>query len=489
MIKVEWTTTERYRPYKEWPDSYIKKLKEQVAQSNWRLNYHIQPETGLLNDPNGFSFFNGKWHLFYQHFPFGPTHGLKSWFHLSSIDLIHWESEKTSIEPEMSYESHGVYSGSAIPVDEKLFLAYTGNVRDDSWERHSYQLGAWLTKEGDLERIELPLINQPPNGFTMHFRDPQILQYKDRYLMVIGGQTDDQKGKVLFFESYDLKQWENLGPLEINQDLGFMVECPNLLFIENKTVLLLCPQGLDKKTVDYQNVYPNTYILADNYSKEDHLLQHSEQQQLLDEGFDLYAAQAFCAPDGRCLSVGWIGLPEMEYPTFQEGWAHSLSLIKELTINEGKLYQYPVEETKLLRQSQENLVVSAKETLVIQTENSYELQFKIPNQSKGEIALFSDELGEKALILDYDTENGAVSLDRSSTDYPLNSDYGYTRKVEITKGQSVEFTIFIDQSTCEIFINQGEKTMTTTYYPNENQNYLVIESDQEVKGTYYRLAK
>lgn len=118
---MEWTQEARYRPYQEWSEDYVKDLERKVAASKWRLNYHVQPETGLLNDPNGFSYFNGKWHLFYQSFPFGATHGLKSWFHISSKDLIHWEAEGPALEPGSVYDSHGVYSGSAIAVEEKLF--------------------------------------------------------------------------------------------------------------------------------------------------------------------------------------------------------------------------------------------------------------------------------------------------------------------------------------------------------------------------------
>ena len=57
------------------------KIKENVAKSPWRASYHIEPETGLLNDPNGFSYYNGKFQLFYQNWPFGAAHGLKQWSH------------------------------------------------------------------------------------------------------------------------------------------------------------------------------------------------------------------------------------------------------------------------------------------------------------------------------------------------------------------------------------------------------------------------
>lgn len=68
----------RYRAYSEWSKDEIIKINKHVKQSPWHTNYHIEPTTGLLNDPNGFSFFNGKFTLFYQNWPFGASHGLKN---------------------------------------------------------------------------------------------------------------------------------------------------------------------------------------------------------------------------------------------------------------------------------------------------------------------------------------------------------------------------------------------------------------------------
>ena len=53
----KWTRQLRYQAYQAWPQEYQTLLKEQVAHSPWRLDYHIQPPSGLLNDPNGFFFF------------------------------------------------------------------------------------------------------------------------------------------------------------------------------------------------------------------------------------------------------------------------------------------------------------------------------------------------------------------------------------------------------------------------------------------------
>lgn len=90
---MEWTTEQRYRRIEEVSKEEYGKLIDQVKHCPYRQMYHIQPVTGLLNDPNGFSYFNGEYHLFYQWFPLGPVHGVKYWYHTVSKDLVHWRNE------------------------------------------------------------------------------------------------------------------------------------------------------------------------------------------------------------------------------------------------------------------------------------------------------------------------------------------------------------------------------------------------------------
>ena len=51
---MEWTTERRYRLYQDWTQEEIQHIKENMAQSPWHTHYHVEPKTGLLNDPNGF---------------------------------------------------------------------------------------------------------------------------------------------------------------------------------------------------------------------------------------------------------------------------------------------------------------------------------------------------------------------------------------------------------------------------------------------------
>lgn len=117
---MEWPRSKRYRTLNDISETEYNSLLERVNHCPYRETYHIQPKTGLLNDPNGFSFFQGEYHLFYQWFPLGPVHGLKHWYHVSSKDLVHWKDCGIGLSPEKYYESHGVFSGTGFVKGDQL---------------------------------------------------------------------------------------------------------------------------------------------------------------------------------------------------------------------------------------------------------------------------------------------------------------------------------------------------------------------------------
>lgn len=310
---MEWTTERRYRLYQDWTQEEIQHIKENMAQSPWHTHYHVEPKTGLLNDPNGFSYFDGKWILFYQNFPFGAAHGLKSWAQLESDDLIHFKETGIKVLPDTPLDSHGAYSGSAMQFGDNLFLFYTGNVRDENWIRHPYQIGALMDKEGKITKIDKILIDQPADS-TDHFRDPQIFNFKGQYYAVVGGQDLEKKGFVRLYKAVnnDYTNWQAVGDLDFANDrTAYMMECPNLVFIEEQPVLLYCPQGLDKKVLDYDNIFPNMYKIGASFDPKNAKMVDVSQLQNMDYGFEAYATQAFNAPDGRALAVSWLGLPDV----------------------------------------------------------------------------------------------------------------------------------------------------------------------------------
>lgn len=147
---MDWTREMRYRHYREMTDAEEKELLEKVNSSIWRQQFHVQPPYGLLNDPNGFAYYQGKYHLFYQWFPFGPVHGMKHWYHVESDDLVNWKDNGLALAPEYDYESHGIFSGTGIVKDELLYLFYTANKRDENWNRESSQGLAVMDKNGRI---------------------------------------------------------------------------------------------------------------------------------------------------------------------------------------------------------------------------------------------------------------------------------------------------------------------------------------------------
>lgn len=488
---MKMTREERYRPYALWSEEEKQKLLSLAQKSPWRTSLHIEAPCGLLNDPNGFSFFNGKWHLFYQYFPFGAEHGLKSWVHLLSDDLVHFEESGLKIEPEKKTESHGVYSGSAMALGDQLFLFYTGNVRDEHWNRETYQLGAFLDKEGKLQKIDKVLIEQPQD-VTEHFRDPQIFSFEHQLYTLVGGQSLDKKGIIKLYQvkENDCLQWEVLGNLDFkNDETAYMIECPNLVFVKEKTkenleerypVLLYCPQGLSKEIKNYKNIYPNMYKVFENFAPQKASLGEVLDFQNLDEGFDCYATQAFSAPDGRTLAVSWLGLPDLSYPTDRYATQGVLSLVKELYLKEKQLYQYPVKETLALRKSEE--IFQEKET----ADEAYELALTFSKDSITEIKLFADQ-EKRGLTLKVDMQRGILSVDRSDFEEKFDLEHGEVREVPI-ENKELQVNVFMDLSVFEIFVNQGEKVLSGRFFPHANQRGIYC-TQGSVQGKYYKLEK
>ena len=470
----------RYRAYSDWSKEEIAKINENVNQSPWHASYHIEPRTGLLNDPNGFSFFNGKYNLFYQNWPFGAAHGLKEWIHTESDNLVHFYVTGAELRPDTEHDSHGAYSGSAYEVDGKLFLFYTGNVRDKKWIRDTLQIGAWMDKDHNITKCENILIHKPAD-VTEHFRDPQIFNYKGQLYTIVGAQNLEKSGFIKVYKATDnnVETWEEVGNLDFGSTGSeYMIECPNLLFVDEKPVIIYCPQGLDKSELNYDNIYPNTFKICQSFDTENIKLVGASEIQNLDYGFEAYATQGFNTPDGRTLIVSWIGLPDIDYPTDKYDYQGAMSLVKELSIKDGKLYQYPVETITSLRVSSEEF------TSKVETNNTYELELTFPTNQKSELLLFSDSKGN-GLSLIVDTKEGKIILDRSKAGIQYATDFGTIRECSIDTKETTA-NIFVDNSIIEIFINKGEKVFTSRVFPEKHQNGIQIKSG-EPTGKYFEL--
>lgn len=463
-----WTNEQRYRRMSEQLPGEIEELRRKVSSSAWRQSFHIQPETGLLNDPNGFAFFNGEYHLFYQWFPFGPVHGMKHWYHVKSNDLVHWEDEGLALEPKSYFESHGVFSGSGLAHEEKLYLFYTGNTRDEEWIRTPYQCMAVMDENGDITRFKDAVIKGSPKGYTEHFRDPKIWKSGDFFYAVIGAQRENETGTALLYRSESLQEWELIGELHTDlKEFGFMWECPDYFEIGDHGIFLFSPQGLEADGDLYTNIYQSGYMAGSKLNLKTGVFTHGPFLEL-DRGFDFYAPQTMLAPDGRRILIGWMGLPEVEDPAAEDGWSHCLTIPRELSLQNGKLLQQPVREIESLRGAKaevmDALTDEHKEYHGFKGK-TYEIIVEFENENAVELGIELRTRHNEKTVVKYIKKENKVILDRSLSGAPAGVEYGTVRKAHL-ESNKIKFHIFVDVSSVEVFVNDGEEVFTARIYPS-----------------------
>ena len=436
---------------------------------DFRPHYHLTTPTGLLNDPNGLIWDGEQYHVFYQWFPFDALHGMKHWKHYTTRDFMHFSNAQTLIPDEL-FESHGCYSGGALLVDDKIACFYTGNTRRPSDnQRVPFQNLAIFDRTGNL-LSKRPLIENAPAGYTEHFRDPKpYFTPEGKIRFVCGAQRENLTGSAVIFEMENLDDTPRLvGELALpafNNDHVFMWECPDLLKIGDNDVFIWSPQGKLREPHQFQNNYHATYALGKLTGQTFAATQIAE----LDQGFDFYAPQTVANVTDRTLLFAWVGLPDLTYPTDEFKWHSMLTMPRELRIENGKLYQQPA------REIYQNLTALTS----VKLENSAEIadldrayvQFNA-EQKSFKLDFFNNDQGE-TLTLSYDGK--LLCLDRArseQTDWMEKFDS--QRYCEIAQLEQVE--IFFDRSVCEIFLNHGEKAMTSRFFIRQRQN--IVKSDR-----------
>lgn len=434
---------------------------------DFRPHFHIAPPTGLMNDPNGLIFDGENYHLFYQWFPFDAIHGMKHWKHLITKDFQHYQSADDLIPCEL-FESHGCYSGGALKVGDKLAMFYTGNTRRPSDnQRVPYQNLAIFNLNGKL-LSKRPLIENAPEGYTEHVRDPKPYFTEDgKIRFICGAQRENLTGTAIIFEMDNLESTPRLlGELSLpafDNTNVFMWECPDLLKLGDKDVFIWSPQGKVREAHQFQNNYHATYAVG----KLTDLTFEAEYISELDQGFDFYAPQTFAGLDNQAYAVlfGWIGLPDLTYPTDKFKWHSALTLPRELRLEGSKIYQRPID--KIYKNLTTLSALHLNEKADIANLDRAYLKFEANNQAF-DLTFFQNEKGQ-LLRLSY--ENGLVCLDRSQSEQTeLMEKFDTKRFCEVENLQTVE--IFFDRSIIEIFFNQGEKAMTSRFFIENRENTI-----------------
>ena len=443
------------------------------VDDHWRPTFHLSPPVGLLNDPNGLVYHQGKYHMFYQWNPFACAHGTKFWGHVCSPNLVDWQHQPVALMPAQDYESHGCYSGSAVSDGGRLWLFYTGNVKCDDGRRESWQcLAEWhgkaIIKHGPLFGI--------PEGYTRHIRDPKVWQQPDgQWLMVLGAQTEDEQGRVLLYRSEDMRQWtlsselagSHLGHLDA---FGYMWECPDLFDLGQHTFLIACPQGLVAEAERYQNVHQCGYFAGHFDPQIDHFI-HSGFTEL-DNGFEFYAPQTFLDHEGRRLLIGWMGVPdqdELTQPTINRNWVHMMTMPRELINIDGRIHQHIPQELLLLRS---DVLLEGEYIGAVTIAAACEWRMKVNSQPF--------QL----------TWRGCAELlwDGHSFQFRrLNWASGQWQERVVRPERLDTLQLFHDHSSLEIFVNGGEYVMSGRIFPKPHDMVVDIQTSQPLEVTVWCL--
>lgn len=441
----------------------------------WRLKIHLMPPDGWLNDPNGLCRFQEEYHVFFQYSPGEPEGGRKHWGHYISPDLLHWEYVGIALSPEEEFESHGVYSGSAIVRDGKMYVYYTGNVKlqgDYNYITDGRQGNTVLAVSEDGRTFgskECLLTNaEYPSGLTCHVRDPKVASGADMGIhdgcdyMVLGARTSNDVGEVLLYRSKDLRHWEFVNTISSDEKFGYMWECPDVFLTDGHQILSVSPQGVKTDGINYQNLYQSGYFQVKGDLTGVYDLGSFKEW---DRGFDFYAPQTFKDEKGRRLLIGWMGMPDVpehKNPTVAYGWQNALTVPREIFIKDGCVMQRPTEELESLRAEEQELTSGA----VSEELSCYDVEIKVNPAEEFEILI------SEGIRLFYEKESHVFTLEFDETK-DLGCGRG-SRSVRIEKCETVR--MLLDTSCMEIYLNGGEEVFTSRFYTENGKSYFQVNN-------------
>lgn len=451
-------------------------LSDKVKESQFLPKYHIFPRSGLMNDPNGLAYFNGKYQVFFQWYPFAPVHGLKHWGHTTSEDLCHWSEQEVALVPEKAHEKNGCYSGNAIEHEGELYLFYTANYKTPKGKIPTQAL-AIMDSNGELRKLDKPILTGKMPGLSGELRDPYVFKRNGRFYMLLGGsqftagtrQGFGDKGVLLLYQSADLLNWDYLGTIGLPFDTGYMLECPSLIEVDGKDVLFLSPMGLQVETQRFKNRFATLWAVGT--LDIDKLCFRAEAWDEMDAGFDFYAPQAFRGEGRRPLLFAWFGCGEPTYPIC-ENTKHGLTFPQEMSITDGKLRRFPAREILAVFGKKESFCAPEVEIDTKHFHLSLTKGWDFTLGSSNDYWSFS-----------YDPKRQIARVSREPLANKIDEEYGFERQTRITELKCID--IFVDNSFVEIYLNGGEKVFTFRVF-QDNDAIVACSLAGKLAGIVYR---
>ena len=160
---------------------------------------------------------------------------------------------------------------------------------------------------------------------------------------------------------------------------------------------------------------------------------------------------------------------EDEYPTAAEGWLYSLTMPRELTLKSGRLYQQPVRELRGLRQTAVPVAVNGEDSVEISLPRQAEVDLTLV-WGKSQSVSYTLYFGSDKLVFSYESATGVFCIDRNS----LRLGGKGVRRFKLAAAETLRVQLFIDRAVVECFLQQGEKTATSVYFPEKECVLLLL---------------
>lgn len=453
-----------------------------VVSMQYRPHFHVAVPIGWINDPNGFCVYQGRYHLFAQFYPYDSVWGPMHWAHWVSDDLVSWEWVGVALAPDSPYDELGCFSGTALQVDDRLVLVYTGVHRNAQGKVIQEQCIAESRDGVHFEKWACnPVIGERdlPDGTAEDFRDPKLQRWNDGF-RVIAAHRGPGGGRQVTFTSPDLHTWTYAGTLL--EDVSEMPECPDYGMCDGRDLMITCVMGLKGDGLRFRDRKQDTVYLVGE-EREGRL--HAERMECVDFGPDFYAPERIATSDGRNVMIGWLDTWNAKSPTqyLGLGWHGQFTLARELRIRDGRLYQQPVRELQRLRGEcfeTKNVLVQGVRSIQGLSGRRYELALELGIEKTAEIRLLQD--GDAYFSVRYDGSTRVLTTDRARCGYARGTadekDAGSVGRALVwNAGDTLKLQIFVDENCVEVFANDGALALSTLVFPRSEAREISFAGD------------
>ncbi|MBR2350845.1 MAG: glycoside hydrolase family 32 protein, partial [Clostridia bacterium] len=418
--------------------------------------FHVTGKVGWINDPNGLVYYNGQYHVFFQHNPYDTKWGPMHWGHVVSNDLTNWEYLPIALTPGDDCDKNGCFSGSAIVHGGKLWIVYTGFIENqggdsirqiqclaESTDGISFKKHGVVIGEKDL----------PCDYAACDFRDPKVWRHGDSFWCIVAARKIDGRGRILLYKSKDLFVWEFVNDLYGRDSAGTMIECPD--YNEELGYLLFCEQFQPSENGTHLNVHTCRYAIGRiDYTTGEFI---EKSRGIVDHGFDFYAPQTFA---GEHQIMAWLHMWDRNAPSEKYGFSGMLTVPRRVSVAEGRFYQEPIVNckeifTKSVSDRLEDKAVIGVITVKAINLESLDLKMRSNGTNCTELTLddgrwvFNRSRSGEIIVgveKDEDSKNGI-------------------RRMPCSYNKEITLTIVMDDFSVEIF--EDGRSMSSAIYPPE----------------------